>query len=284
MADAVKNGLPEDSSKVVIYQYYSSYWSQMVRLACVEKGIPFTKVEIDLVKGENYNPDYLRINPACEVPALAHNGKIIDGSQPIIDYLDQISVHDKPQGQRQEEIEAFRRECCQLPMAEITVGVVLNPTLLEGAKVPEKTMENFSKRVNRRAVLEENIVKYPELADAYRAKLERVIATEVQVANVATIYDLLKNLERYLDNVDGLLRINAAENRGKDSYEWLFGKDFTNADIALAILLARLDLLGLAGRLWDVTDRIYLADYYRRLKERPSFRQECVPYISEDHA
>lgn len=63
-----------------------------MRLAAVEKGIPFTRVNVDIVKGDNYKPDYLQINPNCEVPALTHKGRTVAGSQEIIDYLDQIST------------------------------------------------------------------------------------------------------------------------------------------------------------------------------------------------
>lgn len=64
--------------------------------------------------------------------------------------------------------------------------------------------------MNRRAILEEHIARYPELADTYRQKLARVAETEQQVANVESVFDLLRSLESYLDGIDSLLRINAA--------------------------------------------------------------------------
>jgi len=264
------------ADEVVIYHYYSSYWSQMVRLAAVEKGIAFRKVDIDIKKGENYSPEYLRINPACEVPAITHRGKTISGSQDIIDYFDTITTtKEKPGNADQAEIEEFRKKCVALPIAEITIGVAVHPNLWDGAQIPEQIRESFSKRINRVVILEANIVKYPELACAYRDKLERVIQSEGRAKNLQTVYALLTDLEAYLDGVNSVLR-KQAEKTGSDDH-WLFGKDFTNADIALATLLARMDLLGFAGRLWDQSERCYLAEYYRRLKLRASFKQECVP-------
>ena len=74
--------------------------------------------------------------------------------------------------------------------------------------------------MNRRTLLEENIVKYPELADEYRAKLARVADTEQQVANVETVYGLIRNLESYLDGIDSFLRINAANDQGRNRLLW----------------------------------------------------------------
>jgi len=62
-----------DTPKAILYSFPPSIWASAVLLALEEKG--FGKDEIDiktvnLVKGENFDPAYLRINPNGTVPTL----------------------------------------------------------------------------------------------------------------------------------------------------------------------------------------------------------------------
>lgn len=53
-----------------------------------EKNIAFEPVIINITKGQQYSPDYLKLNPRGEVPVLQDNGKIIPDSVRIINYLE----------------------------------------------------------------------------------------------------------------------------------------------------------------------------------------------------
>ncbi len=55
-----------------LYQFAASGNSRIVRIALVEKGLAFERVNINVGKGENRRPEYLRINPRGKVPALVH--------------------------------------------------------------------------------------------------------------------------------------------------------------------------------------------------------------------
>ena len=54
-------------------------------------------IYIDILKGEQFTPEYLKINPKAVVPTLIHNDIIIPDSTVIIEYLDMLtpetSVH-----------------------------------------------------------------------------------------------------------------------------------------------------------------------------------------------
>jgi len=59
--------------KATLYYYPGSVWSAVVRLAFEEKGYAPNEVDlrvVDLVKGENYDPAFLRLNPTATVPTL----------------------------------------------------------------------------------------------------------------------------------------------------------------------------------------------------------------------
>lgn len=58
-------------------------------MALLEKDLPHTLEFVDILAGENYEPWFVRINPNCEVPVLKHGGKIVSGSDKIIEYLEE---------------------------------------------------------------------------------------------------------------------------------------------------------------------------------------------------
>lgn len=62
-----------------------------VRIFLAEKGIAIEQVEIDILKDEHLQPDYLRINPRGVLPALVlDDGAMIDESIAICRYIEEI--------------------------------------------------------------------------------------------------------------------------------------------------------------------------------------------------
>ena len=80
-----------------LYHHGSSVCAAKVRFAMDEKGLEWDGVYIDILKGEQFAPEYLKLNPKGVVPALLHDDTVIPDSTVIIEYLDQIapetSVH-----------------------------------------------------------------------------------------------------------------------------------------------------------------------------------------------
>lgn len=63
-----------------------------VRIFLAEKGIDIEKVEVDVMGGENLQPEYLAINPRGIVPTLEfEDGSIIDESSAICRYFEETS-------------------------------------------------------------------------------------------------------------------------------------------------------------------------------------------------
>ncbi len=58
-----------------------------VALYLEEAGLPFEPAKIDTRKGEQFTPDYLKINPNGKVPAIDDNGTIVFDSNAILLYL-----------------------------------------------------------------------------------------------------------------------------------------------------------------------------------------------------
>jgi maleylacetoacetate isomerase len=81
------------NSNFALYSYYRSSASYRVRIALHLKGIPFEYRPIHLLKngGEQYSPEYKRLNPMSQVPCLIHNDRPIGQSMAIFEYLDNIT-------------------------------------------------------------------------------------------------------------------------------------------------------------------------------------------------
>jgi maleylacetoacetate isomerase len=74
-------------SEVVLHDYWRSSACYRVRIALELLGIPYRKVPIDLLKGEQRTEEYRAINPQGLVPTIAIDGRVLTQSLGIIEYL-----------------------------------------------------------------------------------------------------------------------------------------------------------------------------------------------------
>ena len=73
---------------IKLYTFPPSTNSRKVRIALLEKGLEFERINVDLSKREQKNPEYLKIHPFGQVPALDDEGFIIYDSTVINEYLE----------------------------------------------------------------------------------------------------------------------------------------------------------------------------------------------------
>ncbi|KAJ1654223.1 hypothetical protein IWQ61_005815 [Dispira simplex] len=73
----------------VLYTYYRSSCSARVRIALNWKGIPYEMRFIHLVKAEQRDPTYLKVNPSGFVPTLCIDGHTLQQSVAILEYLEE---------------------------------------------------------------------------------------------------------------------------------------------------------------------------------------------------
>ncbi len=76
-----------------LYHFPPSTNSLKVRIALLEKGLEFESVVIDLTKREQKDPEYLKIHPFGQVPALDDDGFIVYDSTVINEYLEDEYPH-----------------------------------------------------------------------------------------------------------------------------------------------------------------------------------------------
>jgi glutathione S-transferase len=73
---------------IKLYTFGPSTNSRKVRIALIEKGLEFERITVDLTKREQKSPEYLRIHPFGQVPALDDEGFIVYDSTVINEYLE----------------------------------------------------------------------------------------------------------------------------------------------------------------------------------------------------
>src|SRR3954453_15743909 len=73
---------------ITVYGFWRSIASFRVRVALKLKGLPFEEIPVDILSGEQFQPDYAAISAERVVPTFIHDGHSIFQSLAIIDYLD----------------------------------------------------------------------------------------------------------------------------------------------------------------------------------------------------
>jgi glutathione S-transferase len=73
---------------IKLYSFPPSTNSRKVRIALLEKGLEFERINVDLSKREQKQPEYLKIHPYGQVPALDDEGFIVYDSTVINEYLE----------------------------------------------------------------------------------------------------------------------------------------------------------------------------------------------------
>jgi maleylacetoacetate isomerase len=81
-------------SHLILYSYYRSSASYRVRIALNLKKLKYEYRAIHLLRGggEQHSAEYRKLNPIGQVPCLIHEGKPLNQSMAILEYLDLISA------------------------------------------------------------------------------------------------------------------------------------------------------------------------------------------------
>jgi maleylacetoacetate isomerase len=82
-------------AKFQLYTFWRSQATYRVRIAMHMKGLDYEPHVIDLLKGDQYKPDYKKLNPGSVVPTLIEDNKRpLVQSLAILEYLEE--THPKP--------------------------------------------------------------------------------------------------------------------------------------------------------------------------------------------
>ena len=73
-----------------LYHHGSSVCAAKVRLFLEEKRLSWQGRYVDILTGEQFAPEYMKLNPKAVVPTLVHDGRTVWESSVICEYLDDV--------------------------------------------------------------------------------------------------------------------------------------------------------------------------------------------------
>jgi glutathione S-transferase len=237
-----------------VYHHGSSVCAAKVRLVLAEKGIEWTSRYVDILAGEQFDPEYLKINPRGAVPAIDHDGTVLTESTVICEYLD-----DAFGGPR-------LKPATPLGRARMRLWTKLVDEEIHPATRPLTYVITHRHAILARgeAAVEEHIASDPH--PGWRERKRRWIRDGFDVPDVA-------------DSLTAFRRLIDAMERALEQSKWLIGDDYTLADGALTPYANRLEMLGLA-ELWR--DRPNFARWLASVKARPSFTNALFDYLPDE--
>ena len=75
---------------LTLYTFHNSICTQKVFMTLAEKDLSYDEHLINLFAAEQYDTEYLKLNPKGVVPTLVHDGRAIPESSLICEYVDEM--------------------------------------------------------------------------------------------------------------------------------------------------------------------------------------------------
>jgi glutathione S-transferase len=248
-----------------LYHHGSSVCAAKVRFVLGEKGLEWQGHYLDILKGDQFTPDYLKLNPKAVVPTLIHDGRVIVESTVINEYLDEtfpmppLKPLSPPARAAMRQWTKAVDEDIHPACAEVTFSSCHRHII---KRLPPNDYDAFLNGTPPQSV-----------TPTWHARKKEIVTLGFEAPGVA---DKFRLHERYLDKMEKTLA----------GQPWLAGETFSLADISVTPYVNRLEMLGMA-QFWTQT-RPRVTDWFTRIKARPAFKPAfldwCPPDLTSDLA
>jgi GST-like protein len=228
-----------------IYHWEPNANSGKPLLAVLEKGVAYTSHFIDMLAFDQHKPEYLAVNPNGTIPAMVHDGTLIQESTDMIDYIDMVFAGPRLRPSDPFELWRMRWWCRFFDQYVGPSASQLGWSTFVGPMVRQRDPQ------------------------ALRAAIDRIPLQERRVAWSKAIYgtftpeELAESRARLLS---GTLAINAA----LADRDWMAGDSCTAADLAGFMMLFGLPMM-FPEAANDARTPQFMA-WLRRVGVRPSVR------------
>jgi len=226
-----------------------------VRFALAEKQLPWTSRYVDILKGEQFTPEFLAVNPKAVVPVLVHDGAVIVESTVICEYLEETFPANAlypPTPLERAHVRVWTKavdEELHPACSAITYVVSHRHTILR----------------NGAGSFEDFLARGANEGTAARTLKWQWIQHGLEAPGAA---DKIRLYDAYLHKMERALA---------DS-DWLVGGRFTMADVAMAPYVNRLAALAME-RLWEGGRLSRVESWFERVRARPTFRPAFVDWL-----
>ncbi len=241
-----------------LYHHGSSACAAKVRLVLAEKNLQWESRYLDILKGEQFNPDYLRLNPKAVVPTLVHEGHVITESTIICEYLEDAFPN-------YPLYPASALEKASARYWTKAVGEELHPACSALTYVVS----------HRHTILRNGVGSFDDFINNGDAagKAARLMKWQWinEGINAPGAADKIRLYVSYLRKMESALSGN----------DWLLGKQFSIADVVMAPYVNRLNALAMSP-LWENGKLPAVASWFARLQQRSSFQQAIIDWVPAD--
>jgi glutathione S-transferase len=242
---------------LTLYHHGTSACAAKVRFALEEKRLIWESRYVDLMRGEQFAPDYLALNPKAVVPTLVHDGRVVPESTVICEYLDEAFPDrriypDDPWGRAEVRLWAKAVDEELHPACSALTYVVSHRHTIRRAGVG--SFEDFLAAGGSEG----------------RAARERKWHWIRQGLDAPGVADQLAIYVAFIRRMNDAL----------DGRDWLVGDRLTMADIAMAPYVNRLAALALEP-VWSGGRLPRVAAWFARIRARASFDAAFVRWLPE---
>ncbi|NQV55688.1 MAG: glutathione S-transferase family protein [Rhodospirillales bacterium] len=232
-----------------LYLSPNSICTQKVLITLDEKKIDFEQKIVNLFANEQYDPEYLKLNPKGVVPTLIHDGRAIPESTLICEFLDE-TYPDNPLIPDDPYLKTrMRLWSKQIDEHIFAASRELSFSGPFRARMKSMTEEQRQERFDN--------VGDPDRRARYISTFELGTDSPYILQAVADYEKVFKAMEAALDEFG----------------PWLLGADFSLADINMIPYVARLHYMKILD-IW-IAERPLVKRWWARAQERPSVI-ECI--------
>lgn len=237
---------------LILYHAPTSVCSQKVRVGLSLMGLSYESRELDLKAGDQFAPDYRRLNPDAVVPTLIDGDLVVVESSLILAYLDR--EHNR--GRLMPSDRASRAMAEHWLLRCLGIHAAINAMSFSTAMGAVLRKQKTADEIDALAA------RFPDPVMGQKRK-------DLILNGLASPYvrSALVQLRRTLADMQAQLSTGP----------WMAGEAPGIVDIALVAYIDRLDRLGFAGLWTEGYDRI--APWLAAWQERPAYREGIAAYV-----
>ncbi len=228
-----------------LYTFTNSICTQKVFITLAEKQLDYDMHIVNLFNNEQFDPEYLKLNPKGVVPTLVDGDNVVIESTLICEYLDE-TYPDPPLA----PATPIGRATMRLWSKQVDEGIFAAARELSfSAQFREKlkTMTEDQRQVRFRNVGD------PERHAAFKSTYEEGVNSPFVLQAIGNFEKMFKLLEQALAQSGG---------------PWILGDSYTLADINLTPFVYRVEYLNLLD-LW-LQDKPRVQQWWAMARARPS--------------